>query len=255
MLAAYLIITLALGWRLVDVQVRSAPMYREMARRQTERDLEVPAERGKLYDRTGEPLAVSLPTATIVANPRQLADPETKADPAAVASKLATVLDVGVGELEALLLRDKGFVYLARQQPREVGEQVLALNLPGVQVLDEPKRAYPAGSLAAQIVGFAGTDHKGLSGLERQYDTLLAGRPGRMLEQRAPQGLAISSAPRIGQPPVAGTDLVLTVDREIQATAERLLAQAVARHDAQGASGIVLDVETGEILAMASVPG
>jgi cell division protein FtsI (penicillin-binding protein 3) len=254
-LAAYLIITLALGWRLVDIQVRSAPMYREMARRQTERDLEVPAERGKLYDRTGEPLAVSLPTATIVANPRQLADAETKVDPAAVASKLATVLDVGAGELEALLRRDKGFVYLARQQPREVGEQVLALNLPGVQVLDEPKRAYPAGSLAAQIVGFAGTDHKGLSGLERQYDTLLAGRPGRMLEQRAPQGLAISSAPRIGQPPVAGTDLVLTVDREIQATGERLLAQAVARHDAQGASGIVLDVETGEILAMASVPG
>lgn len=254
-LAAYLIITLALGWRLVDIQVRSAPLYREMARRQTERDLELPAERGKLYDRTGEPLAVSLPTATIVANPRQLADAETRVDPAAVASKLATVLDVGERELEAQLRRDKGFVYLARQQPREVGEQVMALNLPGVQVLDESKRTYPAGSLAAQIVGFAGTDHKGLSGLERQYDTLLAGRPGHMLEQRAPQGLAISSAPRIGEPPVAGTDLVLTVDREIQATTERLLTEAVKKHKAKGASGVVLDVETGEILAMASMPG
>jgi cell division protein FtsI (penicillin-binding protein 3) len=121
-------------------------------------------------------------------------------------------------------------------------------------VLDEPRRAYPAGSLAAQIVGFAGTDHKGLSGLERQYDTLLAGRSGRMVEQRAPQGLAISSAPRVGEPAVAGTDLVLTIDREIQATTERLLAEAVKRHKAEGATAVVLDVETGEILAMAGVP-
>jgi cell division protein FtsI (penicillin-binding protein 3) len=254
-LAVYLIITLALGWRLVDIQVRSAPHYRELARRQTERDLEVPAERGKLYDRTGEPLAVSLPTATIVANPRQLDDAEAAVDPAAVAARLATVLDVDERELKAQLRRDKGFVYLARQQPRAIGDQVVALNLPGVQVLDEPRRTYPAGPLAAQVVGFAGTDHKGLSGLERQYDTLLAGRPGHMLEQRAPQGLAISSAPRIGEPPIAGTDLVLTIDREIQATTERLLTEAVSRHKAKGASGVVLDVETGEILAMASMPG
>jgi cell division protein FtsI (penicillin-binding protein 3) len=131
----------------------------------------------------------------------------------------------------------------------------MALNLPGVQVLDEPRRDYPAGSLAAQVVGFAGTDHKGLSGLERQYDTLLAGVPGHMVEQRAPQGLAISSAPRVGEPPVAGTDLVLTIDREIQATAERLLTEAVRKHKAKGATAAVLDVETGEILAMAGMPG
>jgi cell division protein FtsI (penicillin-binding protein 3) len=254
-LAVYLLITLALGWRLVDIQVRSAPLYRELARRQTERDLELPAERGKLYDRTGEPLAVSLPTATIVANPRQLADAEAKVDPATVAEKLARALDVDAQQLEAQLRRDKGFVYLARQQPRDVGDEVMALNLPGVQVLDEPRRTYPAGPLAAQIVGFAGTDHKGLSGLERQYDTLLAGRSGHMLEQRAPQGLAISSSPRIGEPPVAGTDLVLTIDREIQATTERLLTEAVDRHKAKGATGVVLDVDTGEILAMASMPG
>ena len=84
-LALYLVITLALGWRLVDIQVLSAPAYREMARRQTERDLELPAERGKVYDRTGEPPALSLPTATIVANPRQIADAGDKVDVAGIA--------------------------------------------------------------------------------------------------------------------------------------------------------------------------
>lgn len=253
-LALYLIITLALGWRLLDIQVRSAPGYREMARLQTERDLELPAERGKVYDRTGEPLAVSLPTATIVANPRQLAGSEAKVDLGAIADKLAPVLGTGGGELEAKLRRDKGFVYLARQQSTDVGKKVEALNLPGVQVLDEPRREYPSGGLASQIVGFAGTDHKGLSGLERQYDTLLAGLPGRMIEQRAPTGLEISSAPRVGEHPIAGTDLVLSIDREIQATTERLLAEAVKAHKADGATGVVLDVETGEILAMAGMP-
>lgn len=253
-LVMYLILTLALGWRLLDIQVRSAPLYREMARKQTERAVALPAERGKLYDRTGEPLAVSLPTATIVANPRQLAQLEGKVAPADVAVALAPVLGTGAAELEERLRRDKGFVYLARQESREVGDAVAALNLPGIHVLDEPRRAYPAGALASQILGFAGTDHKGLSGLERQYDTLLAGLPGRMVEQRAPQGLQISSAPRVGEHPVAGTDLVLTLDREIQATTERLLAEAVEAHKAEGATGVVIDVETGEILAMAGMP-
>lgn len=250
----YLIITLALGWRLIDIQVLSATKYRDLANRQTERDLELPAERGKLYDRTGEPLAVSLPTATVVANPRQLAKAKARFDPAALATRLATVLPVTEDELEAQLRRDKGFVYLARQQPHELGQRVEALDIPGVQVLDEPRRAYPAGSLAAQVVGFAGTDHKGLSGLERQYDSLLAGLPGRIIAQRAPQGLEISSAPRIGEPPVAGADLVLTLDREIQATTERLLAGAVKQYKADGASAVVIDVASNEVLAMASMP-
>jgi cell division protein FtsI (penicillin-binding protein 3) len=253
-LVVYLLITLAMGWRLVDIQVLSAPEYREMARRQTERDLELPAERGKVYDRTGEPLALSMPTATIVANPRQIRDAGRKVDVRDIARRLARVLPVASDDIEAQLRLDRGFVYLARQMPHHVGEQVAALGVAGVQVLDEPKRTYPAGPLAAQIVGFAGIDNEGLSGLERQYDTLLAGLPGRMVAQQAPQGLEISSAPRIGEPPVAGTDLVLTLDSEVQATTERLLAEGVERYKAKGASAVVIDVKTNEILAMASMP-
>ncbi|CAN5911543.1 penicillin-binding protein [soil metagenome] len=254
MLIVYLVITLALGWRLVDIQVLSAPGYREMARRQTERDLALPAERGKVYDRTGEPLAISLPTATIVANPKQIAAADEAVDVGDLARQLSRVLPEPTDEIAARLRQDRGFVYLARQQPHDVGVRIAELDMPGIQVLDEPKRTYPAGPLASQIVGFAGTDNTGLSGLERQYDSLLAGVPGRMVAQRAPQGLEISSAPRIGEPPVAGTDLVLTLDREVQATTERLLGDAVSRYRAKGASAVVIDVKTSEILAMASLP-
>jgi cell division protein FtsI (penicillin-binding protein 3) len=253
-LALYLLITLALGLRLVDIQVLSAPEYREMARKQTERDLELPAERGKVYDRTGEPLALSLPTATVVANPRQIAEAGDKADIAEIARSLSRVLPVATAEVEADLRKDRGFVYIARQQPHELGQRVDALDLVGIEVLDEPRRSYPAGPRAAQIVGYAGTDNVGLSGLERQYDALLAGMPGRMVAQRAPQGLEISSAPRIGELPVAGTDLVLTLDSEVQATTERLLATGLKTYQAKGASAVVIDVETNEILAMASLP-
>ena len=156
--------------------------------------------------------------------------------------------------LEAQLREDRGFVYLARQQSHDIGVRVDELELAGIQVLDEPKRTYPAGPLAAQIVGFAGTDNTGLSGLERQYDALLAGLPGQMVAQHAPRGLEISSAPRIGEAPVAGTDLVLTIDSEVQATTERLLAEAQRTYRAKGVSAVVVDVKTNEILAMASLP-
>ena len=253
-LLTYLVITLALGWRLIDIQVLSAPTYRERARAQTERELALPAERGKVYDRTGEPLAISLPTATIVGNPKQIADAKGEVDVDDLARQLSAVLPVPTAELAEQLRLDRGFVYLARQQPHELGERVEELGLVGISVLDEPRRQYPAGSLASQIIGFAGTDNVGLSGLERQYDTLLAGMPGRMVAQHAPQGLEISSTPRVGEPPVAGTDLVLTLDSEVQATTERLLAEAVKKTKAQGASAVVLDIETSEILSMASMP-
>ncbi|HSJ44939.1 MAG TPA: penicillin-binding protein 2 [Euzebyales bacterium] len=251
----YLLITLAMGWRLVDIQVLSASEYRERARSQTERDIELPAERGKVYDRTGEPLALSVPTATIVANPRQIREAGAKVDVREIARSLARVLPEATDDIEAKLRDDRGFVYLARQEPHDIGTRVAELDLPGVQVLDEPRRTYPAGPLGAQIVGFAGTDNVGLSGLEKQYDALLAGLPGRMIAQHAPQGLEISSAPRIGEPPVAGTDLVLTLDSEVQATTERLLADAVRHLRAKGASAVVIDVASSEILAMASMPG
>lgn len=252
LLVVWLVLTSLLAWRLVTVQVVSADEYRALAERQSQRDIELPARRGKVYDRDGDPLAMSLAAATIYANPRALA--QGPGDPQEVAERLAPLLGRDVGSILEDLREDAAFVYLARQVPRQVGEQVAALELPGVGVLEEPVRVYPAGPLAAQVVGFTGVDNTGLSGLEAQHDDILAGKPGRLRLEQAPGGVTIRGAPQEVEPAVAGTDVVLSIDREIQAAAERALADAVARYDAQGGSAVVLDVATGEVLAMANVP-
>jgi len=252
MLIAYLVLTGLMGWRLVSIQVLAADEYRGLAERQTQRELELPAQRGKLYDRSGEPLAMSLAAATIYANPRVLADNDV--DPSSVATALAPLLDRAASDVLDDLRSDSPFVYLARQLPRAVGDQVRALALPGIGVLEEPTRTYPVGELAAQVVGFAGVDNTGLSGLEARYEDVLGGEPGRLRLERAPGGLTISAAAREVSPPVPGTDLVLTLDRQIQDAAELALTNAVAASEAKGGSAVVLDVETGEVLAMASVP-
>lgn len=256
-LAVYVLLTMGLTWRLATLQVVSAEEYRELGTRQTHRDLELPARRGKLYDRDGDPLAMSVTSASIYVQPRALASDGV--DASEVSASLAAALehpDVRVNQARILqtLRSDTPFAYVARQIPRDVGDRVAELRLPGVGVLDEPLRTYPAGQLAAPLVGFAGTDHVGLSGLELQYDEVLAGQPGMLQFERAPGGLEISAAPRDTIPSVPGTDLVLTLDRELQATTEGVLADAVVQHQAKGAAAVVLDVETGEILAMATAP-
>ena len=253
MLVCYLVLSLVMGYQLVHVQVVSASEYRELADRQLQRTVELPSTRGKLYDRAGEPLAMSLSAATVYADPGELAANDI--EPADVAAELADVLDMPVEDLTERLGREASFVYLGRQLPREVGERVRDMTLPGVGVLSEPKRVYPGGALASQVVGFAGVDNEGLEGLEMAYDEALAGTSGSMSEERSPHGLEISHAGREIEPPEPGTDVVLTIDRQIQSTTERVLAQAMEQYQAEGASALVMDVETGEILAMASMPG
>lgn len=248
----YLALTACMAWRLVTVQVVQAAEYRSLAERQIHREIELPGRRGRLYTRSGDPLAMSLSAATIYANPRVFVDQDI--DPTLTAVKLAPLVGLALDEVMALLEKDAAFVYLARQLPRAVGEQIAALELPGIGVIDEPTRVYPAGALAVQTVGFAGIDNTGLSGLESQYDDVLAGRPGRVRLERAPGGLTIDAAGREVVPPVPGTDVVLSLDRQIQYQTERVLAEGVARYGAKGATGLVLDARTGEVLAMASVP-
>jgi cell division protein FtsI (penicillin-binding protein 3) len=252
-LAVYALLTALIGWRLVEVQVVSADEYRDLAQRQTHRVVTLPPQRGKVFDRSGTPLALSVPSTAVYANPRALR--AENLDPTFVAAELEPVLDLPLGDIVEALARDAGFVYLGRQLPRHVGDEVRALRLPGIGVLDEPLRTYPAGELAAQIVGFAGIDGQGLSGIEASYDETLAGTPGTLRLERAPGGVAISSAPREVIAAEPGHDIVLTIDKRLQYTAERLLADAVEEHDAKGASAVLMDARTGEILAMASSPG
>jgi cell division protein FtsI (penicillin-binding protein 3) len=262
MLLIYALAVLLTVGKLVEVQVLNATEYSDRGVRQRARTIDLQATRGRIYDREGDVLATSVQAATVYADPRVFRGTETPdglpvppaADAAAVAQELAPLLGRDPGELEELLGRDAHFVYLRRQLDHERGQEIQALALPGIGVLTEPRRVYPAGGLAGQVVGFTGIDGEGLQGLEAQYDSILRGQPGMLVLERAPGGLDIASGMRELVPPDAGTDLVLTIDREIQHAAERAAAGAIDEFNAVGASVLVYEVGTGDILAMASVP-
>ncbi len=252
-LVGYLVLILVMGWRLAAIQLVDAQVYAEWAHRQTQREVSLPAVRGALTDRDGAPLAMSLSAATIYANPPVLA--EAGIDPYVIADRLTAVLPgTDVPSLVESLTSDRAFVYLGRQLPRATGEAVLALELPGVGVLEEPKRVYPADRIASQVIGWAGVDNNGLAGIELQYDEALGGTDGTLRLETAPGGVEISAAPREVIPAAPGVDLRLTIDREVQFATEDILMDAVERYDAIGGSAVVLDARTNEILAMASVP-
>ncbi len=262
LLAVYLLLIAGVGYRLVTVQVLEAERYASLGEQQRTRTIELHAQRGRIYDRNGDVLATSVDAATVYADPRAYRPRPGRdglqvppaGDAGHVAATLAPLLEMAAEEIERRLRKDAHFVYLARQIDRSLGERIEGMGLPGVGILTEPTRVYPNGPLSSHVLGFTGIDGEGLSGLEVQYDSLLSGDPGSLVLEQAPGGLSIASAGRQLTPPDPGTDLVLTVDREIQHVAEAAVAAAVERHEAAGASVIVMDVGTGEILAMANAP-
>ena len=263
-LVVFLAIVLVSVGKLVEIQVINAEEYAESGVRQRARTVDLPATRGRIYDRDGEVLATSVEAATVYADPRVFQPSTTSdgtpvpagADADEVAASLASLLEHDEASIrERLVDDDRHFVYLGRQLDHEVGDAVRDLDLPGVGVLAEPRRVYPSGPLGAQIIGFTGIDSEGLQGLESRYDQVLAGAPGMLALERAPGGLDIASGVREVVEPEVGTDLVLTLDREIQHAAEHAAQRAMDEHEARGASVLVQDVQTGDVLGMASVPG
>ena len=262
---AFALVLVALGAtvaQLVQVQVVDAAEHAARGERQRVRTVELPAVRGRIYDREGAVLATSVDAAALHGDPAAFR-PTTRADgtrvPAAgdrteVARALAPLLGLDEADLVERLGREGRFVYLARQVDLDVAQGIMRLRLPGVGMHVEPRRTYPSGGTAAQVVGFTGIDGAGLQGLEASHDHLLRGRPGTLLIERAPGGLAIASGERELVPAEPGADLVLTLDREIQHVAERVAAEVAERHGALGASVVVLDVASGDVLGMASAP-
>ncbi len=232
--------------RAVEIQVVQGAEYADRADRQHIREFDTSAKRGVIYDRNGEELAVSQRMATIVA------DPQMVEDAAAAGAALSPILGVEQGVLTEKLEAGGRFVYLARKLDPTVGDQVLALKLRGVAVQPEEKRVYPKGSLAPQVLGFVGMDNVGLAGVETQYDEQLCGESGRRSIIGDPFGRTLGVLfDRSGR---EGDSLVLTIDEDIQYAAEQELLSVVEHYGAKGASAVVLDPRTGEILAMANVP-
>ncbi len=222
--------------------------YAAMAIRQHRETVVVPAARGTIFDRNGEPLAIGEQAATVYANPRQVDKPRD------VTLAVAKALRVEPAAIHPLLVdRSKGFVYLARKvDPLKVAE-LEKLELPGLGFYPEELRTYPQRRVASQVLGYAGMDNKGLEGLERSLEKVLGGRPGSQTVVKDSLGRALDVVST--RPETPGRNVRLTIDHQIQANAESVLAETVRRYQAQAATAIVLDPHTGAVLAMAVAPG
>jgi cell division protein FtsI (penicillin-binding protein 3) len=242
-----LALTAVLG-RLVQLQVVKASAFTDLGARQRVRRVELPAKRGTIFDRNGVPLAMSVDARAIYANP------ELISDPAGTARAISPLMGLEPALVQGRLSRKAAFVYVARKLDVAVADRVMALRLPGLGSLEETKRVYPAGSLAAQVLGMVGTDNVGLAGLEAGWDPVLRGVAGEEILEQDPRGRPIPNGRSQMSPPVRGRDLVLTIDRDIQFAAERALATAIAKTGSSRGSALVLDPHTGDVLAMANWP-
>jgi cell division protein FtsI (penicillin-binding protein 3) len=181
------------------------------------------------------------------------ADPRQVVDPAKAAAALAPVLGRPEGELLSQLQHAGAFVYLARQVGDDVAAAVDRLTLPGVHLLDESKRFDPAGSLAASVLGTTDIDNRGVSGIESQFEASLVGLPGSLSFEQGADGRTIAGGVTKVNPSQRGLDVVLTIDRSLQFEVEQALAEQMRRTNAVGATAVVMDPTTGEILAMANL--
>jgi cell division protein FtsI/penicillin-binding protein 2 len=222
--------------------------YAAMAIVQHRETITVAAPRGTIFDRNGEPLAIGEQAITVYANPRQVKKPRD------VTLAVANTLRLDAAAIYPLLTdKSKGFVYLARKADPRAAAALEKLKLPGLGFYPEELRTYPQGRVASQVLGFAGMDNRGLEGLERLLDRDLAGRAGSQTVVKDSLGRALDVVS--ARPEVPGTNVRLTIDHQIQANAEAVLADTVRRYEAKAATAIVLDPQTGAILAMAVAPG
>lgn len=238
--------------RLFQVQILQSDALAARAADQREREIEFPARRGAIFDRGGEPLALSVDLNMVYTDHLHLDGVE------ATAKKLAPLLGIPRDELELKLTASSPgdqFEYLARQVLPKTARKVKALELPGIYLKPEPKRYYPNGRLASQVLGFVNLDGTVTAGVESQYERILEGTPGRMTLEQDPTGRAtMPDADYSYEAPQPGRSLFLTIDKELQYFTELTLSEAVKSYKAKGGTAVVLSPATGEILALANVP-
>ncbi len=247
LLLALIVAFVAVIVRLADVQAFSAGPYAALGLAQRTRAVTLPADRGTIFDRNGNALAMSVPQSTVYADPSLVTAPATEA------AALAPVVGLDVATVRDDLSRPGRFAYVARAVDDDTAAAVRALNLPGIALVPEPRRFEPDGTLAAPVLGQVGIDDQGLSGLEYQYQAALAGRPGRLESEDDPSGRPIPGGFSRVTPATKGADLVLTLDRSLQYEVEQDLSREIVTAKAKGGMAIVMDRRTGEILAMADL--
>ncbi len=239
----------AVSWRIVELHVLDEGFLKNQGDKRSVRHVPIPAHRGQITDRNGEPLAVSTPVLTIWANPSQLISQQDHWP------KLANALGIDLSTFSQRLRAnaDKEFIYLRRRMVPADGEVVMALKVPGVYSIEEYRRFYPAGDVAAHLVGFTNVDEKGQEGIELAYDHWLEGVPGKRQVLQDRRGRLIKDVQVVSNAR-PGNDLALSIDLRLQYLAHRQLREALQEFDARAGSIVMLDVRTGEVLAMVNHP-
>jgi cell division protein FtsI (penicillin-binding protein 3) len=239
----------ALVARAVNLQIVDTEFLQDQGEARYLREVTVPTRRGNILDRNGEPLAVSTPVDSVWVNPKELLQVPTDIEP------LARVLNVEADEIERRLTQraNREFVWLRRRLHPDVAAEIDALALHGVFLQKEYRRFYPAGEVTSHLIGFTNIDDVGQEGLELAYNDWLSGQPGLKRVIRDRLGRTVEHVEMMREA-VPGRDLTLTIDRRLQYLAYRELKRTVLKHGARSGSVVLLDVKTGEVLAMVNQP-
>ena len=239
----------ALVWRAVCLQVLDTEFLQSQADARHLRVVSLPAHRGKILDRNGEPLAISTPVESVWVNPQALGGEQQRIP------ELTKLLSLDFDKVQRLLASraEREFVYLRRHISPDLASQVAALKIPGVHLQREYRRYYPGGEVAAHVVGFTNIDDAGQEGVELAYEDWLGGEPGAKRVVKDGNHKIIEDVESISRPH-PGKDLKLSIDRRIQYLAYRELKTVMKEHKAQAASAVVLDVKSGEVIAMVNQP-
>jgi cell division protein FtsI (penicillin-binding protein 3) len=250
-LLVFALMGLTLIGRALYLQVIEYDFYRGEGDARHLRTVAIPAHRGNMNDRNGEPLAISTPIKTVWGVPEKLMQ-----QPAAL-REVAALLDLQAGELqvktEKAYQQGKEFMYVKRHINPDVADKVAALNVEGLMLQREYRRYYPSGRAAAHVVGFTDIDDIGREGLEMAYEDWLSGEPGKRRTMRDRTGREITGMDVVEQA-VPGKDLRLSIDKQLQYFADQALIDVVSTHKAESASVVVMKVKTGEVLAMSNFP-
>ena len=239
---------LTLVGRALFLQGLSTEFLQQQGERRYERTIPLPAMRGKILDRNGAVLASSVPARGVFAIPedvKKASDEQMKA--------LAKLLEMPVADIRARIDDDRNFVYLKRQVSVDVGDEIKALNVPGVHQLGENRRYYPDGEVMGHVVGFTNIEDRGQEGVELTFNDVLSGTAGsrRVIKDRL--GRVIEDVQAI-VPPVDGKDLRLSIDTRLQFVVYKALQDALEERGARAGAAVVIDVHTGEVLALANLP-
>lgn len=252
MSALFILVFVALSLRIAYIQFIWGPTLAREALEQQTRDREISAKRGTIYDRNGKQLAVSADVETVGLTP---ADVRKSGKASEYAQKLTKILELDEKDVMDKINAKVSYVVLKKKVEKETADKIRALKMQGISIDEDTKRYYPYNNIASHIIGFSGDDNQGLLGIEMIYDSKLKGRNGRIVTAKNAAGSEMPYKYDRYYSAQDGCDVTLTIDVTIQHFLEKHLEQAIIDYDVkEGTAGIIMDVKTGEILAMATKP-